>query len=124
MAGVTTELANREDRKAGTGAMAAVSTTPGGWVAAAGADFGPKGASFVRVTARSEVPARIEVIPDNAEGEPAAVLEIPACDTDTEITAELAVPLNGMHDIFFRLTERGTALLEWQFRQADGNSNK
>ncbi len=104
--------------------MAAVSTTPGGWVAVAGADFSEKGASSVRVTVRSEVPARIEVLPGNAEGEPAAVLEIPACDTDTEITAELAVPLSGVHDIYFRLTEDGTALLEWQFRQADGNSNK
>lgn len=124
MAGMTTELANREDRKAGTGTMAAVSTAPGGWIAAAGADFGEKGASSVRVTARSEVPARIEILPDNAEGEPAAVLEIPACDTETEITAELTVPLSGVHDIYFRLTEDGTALLEWQFRQADGNSNK
>ena len=121
---MTTELANREDRKAGTGTMAAVSTAPGGWIAAAGADFGEKGASSVRVTARSEVPARIEILPDNAEGEPAAVLEIPACDTDTEITAELTVPLSGVHDIYFRLTEDGTALLEWQFRQADGSSNK
>ena len=76
------------------------------------------------MTARSEVPARIEILPDNAEGEPAAVLEIPACDTDTEITAELTVSLSGMHDIYFRLTEDGTALLEWQFRQADGSSNK
>ena len=124
MAGMTTELVRMEDRKAGTGTMAAVSTAPGGWIAAAGADFGEKGASSVRVTARSEVPARIEILPDNAEGEPAAVLEIPACDTDTEITAELAVPLSGVHDIYFRLTEDGTALLEWQFRQADGSSNK
>ena len=116
MAGATTELANREDRKAGTGSMVAVSTTPGGWVAVAGADFGEEGAASVRVTVRSEVPARIEILPDSADGEPAAVIEIPACDTDTEATAELTELLTGKHDVYFRFSESGTALLEWQFR--------
>ena len=116
MAGATTELANREDRKSGTGAMATVSTTPGGWVAVAGADFGEDGAASVCVTVRSEVPARIEILPDSADGEPAAVIEIPACDTDTEATAELTELLTGKHDVYFRFSESGTALLEWQFR--------
>ena len=117
MAGATTELANREDRKAGTGAMATVSTTPGAWVAVAGADFGEDGAASVRVMVRSEVPARIEIVPDSADGEAAAVIDIPACDTDTEATAELTERLTGKHDVFFRFSESGTALLGWQFRQ-------
>ena len=117
MAGATTELADAGDRKAGTGAMMALSTALDGWVAVAGAGFGEAGAESVRLTVRSEVPARIEIIPDSAEGEPAAVLEIPACETDTDVTAELSVPLAGTHDLYFRFSESGTALLEWQFQQ-------
>ena len=117
MAGATTELADEGNRKAGTGAMMAVSTAPDGWVAVAGADFGEAGASSVRLSVRAEVPARIEIIPDSAVGEPAAVLEIPACETDTEVTADLPKPMTGIHDLYFRFTESGTALLEWQFQQ-------
>ena len=117
MAGATTELADAGDRKAGTGAMMALSTAPDGWVAVAGAGFGEAGAESVRLTVRSEVPARIVIIPDSAEGEPAAVLEIPACETDTDVTAELRISLAGTHDLYFRFSESGTALLEWQFQQ-------
>ena len=116
MAGVTTELVRQEDRKAGTGPMAAVSTSPGGWIAAAGADFGTAGAASVRVKVRSEVPAEIEILADREDNDPFAVLEIPACDGETEITADLPAPLSGTHDLYFRFTESGTALLEWQFR--------
>ena len=59
----------------------------------------------------------VEIIPDSAVGEPAAVLEIPACETDTEVTADLPKPMTGIHDLYFRFTESGTALLEWQFQQ-------
>ena len=116
MAGMTTELVREEDRKAGTGPMAAVSTSPDGWTAVTGADFGSEGVSSVRMTVRSEVPAKIEILTDSENGEPAAVLEIPACERDTEITAELPAPLSGIHDLYFRFTESGTAVLEWQFR--------
>ncbi len=116
MAGVTTELVRTEDRKAGTGPMAAVSMSPDGWIAVAGVDFGETGAGSVRMSVRSEVPAKIEIMTDREDSEPAAVLEIPACDEDTEITAELPAPLSGTHDLYFRFTESGTALLEWQFR--------
>ena len=117
MAGMKTELVNPEDRKAGTGPMAAVSTTPGAWVAAAGADFGENGASSVRATVRSETPAKIEILIGSDSAEPAAVLDIPACGTDTEVTADLPVPPAGIHDLYFRFTESGTALLEWQFHK-------
>ena len=60
---------------------------------------------------------KIEIIPDSAGGEPAAVLEIQACETDMDVMAELPAPLAGMHDLYFRFTESGTALLEWQFQQ-------
>ena len=117
MAGVTTELADAGNRKAGTGRMMTLSTSPDGWIAVAGADFGEAGASSVRLSVRSEVPGKIEIIPDSAGGEPAAVMEIQACETDMDVMAELPAPLAGMHDLYFRFTESGTALLEWQFQQ-------
>ena len=116
MAGVSTELADEADRKAGTGRMATVSTTSDGWVAVADADFGDKGASSIRILVRSEVPAKIEILPDSDASEPAAVLDIPACETDTEVTAELLHALTGTHDLYIRFMDSGIALLEWQFR--------
>ena len=115
MAGVTTELACAEDKKAGTGPMMALSTTSGGWIAVAGADFGSEGASSVRLLVRSEVPSRIEIIPDSAEGVPVVTLDIPVCTEDAVVRAEIPEPLSGIHDLYFRFTERGTSLLEWQF---------
>lgn len=117
MAGVTTKLANEEDWKAGTGPMVAVSEEPQGWVAVSGADFGEKGAASVRVTARSEKAVRIEVIPDSLGNEPIATLEIPASETDMEVIAVSDKPLTGIHDIYFRFSETGTALVEWQFEK-------
>lgn len=116
MAGATTELADAADKKAGTGRMAVVSTVPDGWVAVAGADFGEKGASAVRAVIRSEVPAKIEILPDSDSAEPVAVLDLPACETDTEISADLSVSLTGLHDLYFRFTDSGVSLLEWQFQ--------
>ena len=115
MAGVTTELADGADRKAGTGRMAAVSTAAGGWIAVAGADFGKEGASSAQLLVRSEAPGQIEIVTDSSAGEPVALLEIPACAEDTEITAELPAKLAGTHDLYFRFSESGISLLEWQF---------
>ena len=55
--------------------MAVVSTSPDGWVAVAGVDFGFEGAASVRLLVRSEVPSGIKVFMDSIEGIPAAVLE-------------------------------------------------
>ena len=115
MAGATTELAYAADKKAGTGSMAVTSTSSGGWIAVAGADFGSEGASSVRLLVRSEVPSRIEIIPDSAEGVPVVTLDIPVCTEDAVVRAEIPEPLSGIHDLYFRFTERGTSLLEWQF---------
>ena len=82
----------------------------------AGVNFGSKGASAVRMIVRSEVPARIEIVPDDTDGMPAAVLDIPACEGDKEIRTELPTPLTGTHDLYFRFTESGTSLIEWQFK--------
>ena len=96
--------------------MAAVSLLPDGWVSLAGVDLGDNGVSFIHMTVRSEVPAGIEILTDSENGEPAAVLGIPECEQDTEITAELPVPLSGIHDLYFRFTDSGISLLEWRFR--------
>ena len=115
MAGATTELANAEDTKAGTGRMKVVSTTSGGWVAVAGAGFGTDGASSVRAIVRSEIPAKLEVLVDDPDGKPSAVLDIPVTEEDIELKASLNDLLTGCHDLYFRFTESGCSLLEWQF---------
>ena len=117
MAGVTTSLADPEDRAAGTGRMAAVSTAPDGFVAVSGTDFGPEGAEMLRMTVRSEVPARIDLLADGMEGDPVISVEIPACETDTEAAAELTASLRGKHDLYFRFSESGISLLEWEFKK-------
>lgn len=117
MAGMTTALANPEDRKAGTGPMAAVSTAPDGWTAVSGADFGPEGAKTLRMTVRSEIPARIGIRIDGMEGETMLVSDIPACESDTEISAELPKALKGMHDLYFCFSDSGISLLEWRFEK-------
>jgi arabinoxylan arabinofuranohydrolase len=115
MAGATTELAEAADKKAGTGTMMTVSTTPGGWVCVSGADFGTEGAGKIRAAVRSEVPGRIEVAADSPDGQAIAAMEIPACEENTEVEAVLSVTLTGVHDVYFRFTESGTALAEWKF---------
>jgi arabinoxylan arabinofuranohydrolase len=115
MAGTITKLANEEDRKFGTGSMAVVSEEPQGWVAVSGADFGEKGVTSVRMTVRSEKAARIEIIPDSIGNEPIAVLVIPASETNTEVAVIPDKQLTGIHNIFFRFSEAGTTLVEWQF---------
>ena len=117
MAGTTTVLADEKDKKYGTGRMAVLSTTPDSWVAVFGADFGADGACSVRAAVRSEVPAKIEILTDIENAEPIAILDIPACETDREVTAELNDTLKGMHNLYFRFTDSGVSLLEWQFQQ-------
>lgn len=119
MAGATTELADEADQKAGTGRMAVLSTVPDGWVAVSGADFGGEGADSVQAVVRSEVPAKIEILTDSETSEPVATLEVPACEEDTEVTAELEEALKGTHNLYFRFTDSGISLLEWQFQQKD-----
>ena len=96
--------------------MAAVSIASGGWIAISEADFGPQGAEAVRLQIRSEIPSEIEIIPDDPEGEPVAVLTVPACETDTEINGKLELPLTGTHNLYFRFSESGITMLEWQFQ--------
>lgn len=116
MAGAATRLAREEDRKAGTGKTAVISTSSGGWAAAAGCDFGETGAKTVRITGRAEVPSRIEILADDPDGTPAAVLEMPAGEDWSAYEAPLETRLTGLHDLYFRFTESGAELLEWQFR--------
>ena len=115
MAGATTELAYAEDRKAGTGRMAVVSTVSGGWTAVTGVEFGNDGAEAVRLCVRAEVPSRIEIVTDDPEAAALVTIEVAAVTEDTEVHAELPVRLNGTHDLYFRFTESGVSLLEWQF---------
>ena len=116
MAGMSTVLVNADDKKAGTGMMASISTSPDGWICVTGADFGDKGADTFRMTVRSEVPGGIEILTDDVNSEPILSLEIPAGNADTEISANLPCALTGTHDLYFRFTESGISLLEWRFQ--------
>ena len=116
MAGTTTVLADETDKKSGTGRMAVLSTTPDSWIAVSNVDFGEEGACSIRVVIRSEVPAKIEVLTDSETAEPVATFVIPACEADTEVTANLTSALKNVHNLYFRFTDSGITLLEWQFQ--------
>ena len=116
MAGATTELADISGRKAGTGPMAVISRTSGSWIAVAGVDFGESGAHSVQIIARSAAASKVEITVDDPAGQAAAMLSLPACDEYTTIVSEIQAELKGKHDLYFRFTESGTVLLEWQFR--------
>ena len=96
--------------------MAVISMIPDSWVAVAGVDFGLEGAFSVCITARSEVNSRIEILTDSADGNQVVILDVPSCEKETEFTAILPESLTGVHDLYFRFSESGTSLLEWQFQ--------
>ncbi|MBR4576159.1 MAG: family 43 glycosylhydrolase [Clostridia bacterium] len=115
MAGMSTEIADPENVRYGTGRTAAVSQRPDGWVAVAGVDFGKTGAISVRVKAKTEVAGKIEVITDRENDTPIASVSIPEGEKEAEFTAQLTTRLTGVHDLYFRFTESGMSLTEWEF---------
>ena len=116
LSSAATVLADETDKKSGTGRMAVLSTTPDSWIAVSNVDFGEEGACSIRVVIRSEVPAKIEVLTDSETAEPVATFVIPACEADTEVTANLTSALKNVHNLYFRFTDSGITLLEWQFQ--------
>ena len=73
------------------------------------------GAGLSLACVRAEVPSRIEIVTDDPEAAALVTIEVAAVTEDTEVHAELPVRLNGTHDLYFRFTESGVSLLEWQF---------
>lgn len=116
MAGTETELARKEDRSAGTGPMAAVSTEANGWIGLVNVDFGEKGASGLRIRYRAAEAAKVEILLDETDGEAAAAAELRASEEDAEITLDLPAGFAGVHDLVFRFAQSGITLLEWQFQ--------
>ena len=118
LAGAETILANEADRKAGTGDMLVRSTAAGGWAGVAGVDFGA-GAEDVLFTWQTEENAKIELLLDSLDAEPAAVIELDAAGEAQTALFSLPETVTGIHDLYFRFAEPGISLLAWQFIPAE-----
>ena len=59
----------------------------------------------------------IEIRIDGMEEETMLVLDIPECESDTEVSAELPKALKGTHDLYFCFSDSGISLLEWRFEK-------
>ena len=115
LAGADTALANAADTQAGTGEMLVKSIAAGGWIGLAGVDFGTDGAEGVKLAFRAGENAKIEILLDDPDAEPTAVIDLPAA---SEIRSELfSLPqiITGTHDLYFRFSQPDIALLQWQF---------
>ena len=115
LAGVETELVNAADKAAGTGDMLVRSTAAGGWIGVAGVDFGTEGAGGLTLTWISEESANIEILLDSLDGEPAAVIDLPAAGEERSELFALPESITGVHDLYFRFTQPNVSLLSWQF---------
>ena len=117
LAGADTRLARPEDRRAGTGPMAAVSKEAGGWIGIAGVDFGGKGAHSVTLSWQCGRDAKMAVVLDDDDGSPAAVLDLPAAPEGDTRTFSLPQAITGEHDLFFRFGGPGETLYTWEFHE-------
>ena len=115
LAGMETVLANEADKAAGTGDMLVRSAAPGGWIGIAGVDFGAEGAGGVKLSWMAEEGAKLEILLDSLDSEPAAVIDLSAAgETRSELFA-LPGTVAGVHDLYFRFSQPNVSLLSWQF---------
>ena len=81
----------------------------------AGVDFGTEGAGGLKLTWISEESAKLEILLDNLDNEPAVTIDLSAAgEARTELFA-LPETVTGTHDLYFRFTQPGMSLLSWQF---------
>ncbi len=102
------------------GDMLVKSAAAGGWIAVAEADFGHEGANALKLAYAAPEGAKIDILLDGPDSEPAAVIDLPAAE---EIRTELfALPdaLTGTHDLYFRFNQPNIRLLQWQFLSSPG----
>ena len=115
LAGAETALVHAEDKQAGTGDMLVKSTAAGGWMAVAGADFGAEGAGGVKLDYTAGEGAKLEILLDDLNAEPVAVIDLPAAAEARSELFSLAKAITGQHDLYFRFSQADMALLQWQF---------
>ena len=95
--------------------LAVKSDATGGWTMAAGADFGPDGATGITIRCRSAAGGKLMLRLDDPEGADAAVFTLKTSDTFETEHFELPQDVRGVHDIFFRFDQPEIFLDTWQF---------
>ena len=119
MAGVETRLIRAEDEPAGSGDMMAVSTAADGWIGVAGVDFGARGASALSLRYIAGEGASIALVLDDIAGGQTQVIALSPAAEAADGLFTLDQPITGVHDLYFRFSSPGTALLQWQFIAAE-----
>ncbi len=115
LAGAETALIRPEDKAAGTGGMLVRSRLAGGWIGVTGVDFGAEGAGSVKLNFTAKEGAQVEILLDDLNNKPAAVIDLPAASEVQNALFSLPQTITGTHDLYFRLNQPDTALLQWQF---------
>ena len=115
LAGADTRLIHEEDKQAGSGDMMAVSASAGGWIGVAGVDFSANGATGVLLTYTAPEGAAVEILLDSPDAKPAAAITLPAISEAAAAQFDLPETITGIHDLYFRFSKAGIALLQWQF---------
>jgi hypothetical protein len=95
--------------------MLVKSTAAGGWMAVAGADFGAEGAGGVKLDYTAGEGAKLEILLDDLNAEPVAVIDLPAAAEARSELFSLPQAITGQHDLYFRFSQADIALLQWQF---------
>jgi hypothetical protein len=95
--------------------MIVKSTSAGGWIGIAGADFGQEGAGAVKLTFTAPENAKIEILLDSPDDAPAAVIALPAAGEARSELFSLPETVKGVHDLYFRFSRANVQLLSWQF---------
>ncbi len=115
LAGAETALIHPEDKLSGTGDMLVRSRLAGGWIGISGVDFGAEGAGGVKLRFTAKEGAKVEILLDDLNNKPAAVIGLPAAGEARSELFGLPETITGVHDLYFRFTQPDTALLQWQF---------
>ena len=114
LAGAETQLIRREDFRAGSGDCQVNSLEKNAWLGVTGADFG-EGPARVSLTWLAEEDGSIEILLDSLKNEPAAVLTLPAAKEAQTVSFPIDGFPSGVHDLYFRFSQPGLSLLQWQF---------
>ncbi len=116
LAGAETVLIHPEDKLSGTGDMLVRSRLASGWIGVSGADFGAEGAIGVNLRFMAKEGAKLEILLDDLNNKPAAVISLPAASEARSELFLLPEAFTGIHDLYFRFSQPDTALLQWQFQ--------
>ncbi len=102
-----------EDGQAGDSYVCAMRA--GGWTRISGVAFGSQGATRLRICYQAQQEQVLRVFCDGFSQMPIAEVTLMPSTNERTISAALAYPVKGTHDLLFLFSKEGTSLFTWQF---------